>query len=822
MKEYRFDVALSYAGEDQRLVRSIYSHLIAEKARVFFAPMQASDLWGKDKRVFQRVFGPESKYVVPFVSKSYVRKDWPRLEFRAARKEARKRSEEFILPVRIDTAKLPGLRSDVQYVHARRYSAKSIARLLLDKLGLASTKGTDTAATSTGTRRPAVRVLTTVDADLLGLLATAVLPLDAESVKLLLPAVAWGMTIARWRRLGYLRRGTRRLSVAPTLKQQLLRTRADERRHRERWIDILKPLSDHIDMALVLAIQFGALHRTREMLAVLTPIAEGLEPGFWSTVYLRLFEALDKSARLTEVKARARIEFSNSYGTLLSSNGRYADALSEFARLRTLSKRENNLKGEGLSYINAGAAAAYGGNTKAAQAWNRKALAHGRMHHDPSLTWRALGNLANFATPTVAMTLLAESETIRRRAGDEAGLASTVLARGNVSAQLGDFATAVRHYRKAAALAQQFDMRFLRVLALRNLGRAEMDQGRPAQSLSSFRTAREIATTEGFKDEVGHAMLGEATAQLEAKHFRRAESVFSRLATLYRGDRKDAQEVMALHAIGVTRLRRNMRAEAFAAFSQAIDRAKVAGKVPRLYAVLIDAAATAPSNEAALVLLRRARVGAMRMKDHAFVLRCAMETATLYLAGSNRPAALRELLRTQRTAPIALRLELMTERLRIVLEGGSDRSVGAAFHSLVRAATTANDSVKVANAHMALGDFLWQKGALDERVNAYQAYAAGMLAALTVDFESAMKTGAHAVARLHLLFREDDRTYTLDMIEKRTIRWIERQAGTQKVVVRFALWPLRVARRILARPDLGKNIRADEASQLAKQEMELR
>lgn len=104
---------------------------------------------------------------------------------------------------------------------------------------------------------------------------------------------------------------------------------------------------------------------------------------------------------------------------------------------------------------------------------------------------------------------------------------------------------------------------------------------------------------------------------------------------------------------------------------------------------------------------------------------------------------------------------------------------------------------------------------------AYQAYAAGMLLALRLSFETTMKVGVHAATRLHLVFREEDRAETLDVIERQARRWLERQVQTRKTrVVAFALWPLRVARRILARPDFGRKVAARRMTQVIKEEIE--
>ena len=51
---------------------------------------------------FQDVYGPKARFVIVLISKYYPIKDWTDFEFSIARGEAKKRKEEFILPVRLD------------------------------------------------------------------------------------------------------------------------------------------------------------------------------------------------------------------------------------------------------------------------------------------------------------------------------------------------------------------------------------------------------------------------------------------------------------------------------------------------------------------------------------------------------------------------------------------------------------------------------------------------------------------------------------------------------------------------------------------------
>ena len=79
-----WDIAISYASEDEHLARRIHAELHNE-LRVFFAPDEAAALWGTDlNRVLPNTYGVESRYVLVLSTPTYIAKHWTRVEFDAA------------------------------------------------------------------------------------------------------------------------------------------------------------------------------------------------------------------------------------------------------------------------------------------------------------------------------------------------------------------------------------------------------------------------------------------------------------------------------------------------------------------------------------------------------------------------------------------------------------------------------------------------------------------------------------------------------------------------------------------------------------------
>ena len=131
----RHDVALSFAGEDRDYVERVAEGLKSAGIAVFYDRYERADLWGKHLIVhFYEVYGTTARFVVPFISADYVRKAWPRLEFRSLVERLISGDPESILPVRFDKTDVPGLPNSIGYIDARQNTPEEIVSLLLEKI----------------------------------------------------------------------------------------------------------------------------------------------------------------------------------------------------------------------------------------------------------------------------------------------------------------------------------------------------------------------------------------------------------------------------------------------------------------------------------------------------------------------------------------------------------------------------------------------------------------------------------------------------------------------------------------------------------------
>lgn len=132
---FKYDFGLSFAGEDREYARRLKKLFQQEHARVFYDHDEEADLWGQDLyQEFQRIYGRECRFFIPFISANYISKRWPKHELKQAQARDFKSDVEYILPLRLDDTELPGLNETTAYVDLRTKSIEDVAQLCLNKL----------------------------------------------------------------------------------------------------------------------------------------------------------------------------------------------------------------------------------------------------------------------------------------------------------------------------------------------------------------------------------------------------------------------------------------------------------------------------------------------------------------------------------------------------------------------------------------------------------------------------------------------------------------------------------------------------------------
>jgi internalin A len=136
-KNIRYEVALSFAGEDRDFVKEVYEELKKQNVSVFYDKDEDVSiyLWGKDLiQTLDNVYRKLSKCVIMFISEHYQRKVWTKLESRSALANALNEQREYVLPARFDNTEIPGLLPTVATVDLTKETAQTFAQKIIRKL----------------------------------------------------------------------------------------------------------------------------------------------------------------------------------------------------------------------------------------------------------------------------------------------------------------------------------------------------------------------------------------------------------------------------------------------------------------------------------------------------------------------------------------------------------------------------------------------------------------------------------------------------------------------------------------------------------------
>jgi hypothetical protein len=133
---YKYDVALSFAGEDREHAEALAGILRENRLRVFYDDYEQARLWGTNLyEELYNVYANDARYCVVFVSTPYLEKMWTIHERRSAQDRVlRERHGEYLLPVQVDDAKLTAMPGNIAYLDLRKLSVQRIAHLFMQKL----------------------------------------------------------------------------------------------------------------------------------------------------------------------------------------------------------------------------------------------------------------------------------------------------------------------------------------------------------------------------------------------------------------------------------------------------------------------------------------------------------------------------------------------------------------------------------------------------------------------------------------------------------------------------------------------------------------
>lgn len=111
--DYKFDLAISFASDQEARVDCFFRKFEAAGLRVFYAPelQRRGLLLGKDlTQELKRAFQSESRWCVMFASEEYIRKNWAGFERQIIVESFIQRgNRDYVLPIKFDDVQIDGL-----------------------------------------------------------------------------------------------------------------------------------------------------------------------------------------------------------------------------------------------------------------------------------------------------------------------------------------------------------------------------------------------------------------------------------------------------------------------------------------------------------------------------------------------------------------------------------------------------------------------------------------------------------------------------------------------------------------------------------------
>lgn len=134
--ENKYDVCLSFAGEDRTYVHKVADELQARGIRVFYDEYEQIDLWGKDLYSYlDDIYRNTARYCVIFISKHYASKLWTNHERKSAQARAFSENKEYILPARFDDTDISGILPTIGCINLENIEPTVFAGMIAEKIG---------------------------------------------------------------------------------------------------------------------------------------------------------------------------------------------------------------------------------------------------------------------------------------------------------------------------------------------------------------------------------------------------------------------------------------------------------------------------------------------------------------------------------------------------------------------------------------------------------------------------------------------------------------------------------------------------------------
>lgn len=135
MRKTKFDIALSFAGEQREFVDQVANLLNKKGISTFYDKFEEANLWGKNLYDYlSDVYMNQARYTIMFISEDYSRKLWTNHERQSMQARAFQENSEYVLPAKFDDTEIPGVLSTTGYISLKGKTPEDFVSIIEKKL----------------------------------------------------------------------------------------------------------------------------------------------------------------------------------------------------------------------------------------------------------------------------------------------------------------------------------------------------------------------------------------------------------------------------------------------------------------------------------------------------------------------------------------------------------------------------------------------------------------------------------------------------------------------------------------------------------------
>lgn len=135
MRKTKFDIALSFAGEQREYVDQVANLLNQKGISTFYDKFEEATLWGKNLYDYlSDVYMNQARYTIMFISEDYSKKLWTNHERQSMQARAFQESSEYVLPAKFDNTEIPGVLPTTGYINLKDKSPEEFVSIIEKKL----------------------------------------------------------------------------------------------------------------------------------------------------------------------------------------------------------------------------------------------------------------------------------------------------------------------------------------------------------------------------------------------------------------------------------------------------------------------------------------------------------------------------------------------------------------------------------------------------------------------------------------------------------------------------------------------------------------